>query len=272
MKREVQETTENETLHEDEAAVCRLLADLEPVEAPANFERRVMAKIADGQQQSRRMFGLPLAVAYSLPLLLVLVVVAGYFINSGTSSQTPPINNDAGMFSQIKSSDERPAINENVSRPDSTTVVFGNTAVQKNSIAESRPTTVNIPRQKETGGSRHGSDGPPDQTLLQVKPIFPAGISNQNSSANPEEVMSPSSLPVHEVLSEIGIKAEYKGGWVVRSVISNSMASRSDIRIGDVIVSLDNTVLSANTVFKGRFGASSVRVRRNGQELELSLK
>src|SRR5262249_3531750 len=112
-----------------------------------------------------------------------------------------------------------------------------------------------------------------DQANPRPKVPPPPGFGNQNSSPNPDEVITSSALPVQDILSDVvGVKADYKGGWVVRSIIPNGAASRSDIRVGDVIISLDKTVLSANTVFKGKGGATSVRVRRNGQELELALK
>src|SRR5947209_17759070 len=72
MNREVH--NEHEVLDRDEQAVSGLVADLKHVEAPANFERRVMAKIAEGQpQRGRGLFAIP-AIAYAVPALLVLLI------------------------------------------------------------------------------------------------------------------------------------------------------------------------------------------------------
>jgi hypothetical protein len=77
MNREVH--NEQEVLNKDEQAVRSLVTGLKHVEAPANFERRVMAKIAEGQPQRRRgLFALP-AIAYALPDLLVLFIATFVF-------------------------------------------------------------------------------------------------------------------------------------------------------------------------------------------------
>jgi len=270
MKREVEEIKDSEALEKDEAALCRLLAALECVEAPANFDRRVMTKIAAGPERSRRKFGLPLAIAYGLPLLLIVVVVAGYFINSVRSPQTTRIIDQAGAVPVSNPTVERQSVDDNFSRPNDTIVASSSPDGPKNpAVSSTVPKAVGSPKVKKEDVPRGGSF---DRTVVERKAITPLGVGNQNSSVPPGGIITTTSLPIREVLSVIGISADYRNGWVVNSVTPNNKAERSGVKVGDVILSLGKTVLSANTEYKGKVEFDSIRIRRGGQEIDLALK
>src|SRR4051794_29726858 len=96
MSIEVENNLENEILPADELAVSQALAGLKHVEAPANFERRVLSKISEVEPSSRSQFRVPLALAYSLPLLLVLVVAIAFVVNSNFRNG-PPTNPEVAV-------------------------------------------------------------------------------------------------------------------------------------------------------------------------------
>jgi S1-C subfamily serine protease len=80
------------------------------------------------------------------------------------------------------------------------------------------------------------------------------------------------SVPVKDILLQLGITASYNAGWVVRTVENNSLAARSGVEVGDVVTALGKTTLASDTEFKGSFEASTIKIKRNGQEKELPLK
>src|SRR6476620_9632420 len=84
MNREVQ--NEYETVDKDEQAVSRLVSGLKHLEAPANFERRVMARIAERPVQHNSRLSLRV-IGYAVPALLVLLIATFFIFKLRETSQ-----------------------------------------------------------------------------------------------------------------------------------------------------------------------------------------
>src|SRR5690349_7852984 len=78
MNKEVE--NKNEFVDRDEETVSRLIGDLKQVEAPANFEHRVMSRIAEDEIKHRSLFSVP-ALALATGAVMVLLVSSIVFYN-----------------------------------------------------------------------------------------------------------------------------------------------------------------------------------------------
>jgi hypothetical protein len=259
---------ENNFDHDDEG-VSRLVGGLPRVDAPANFDRRVMTKIAEGETAPQRFFGLPVALAYATPLLLVLVIGVAVFISTRKPETAGPIvvatntqHTQAVEQQRIEAPlppEQKNIVTSDPSGPPSTAVAV--TSGRSTAPKQIRPT-------KATGGSSA------DYALSNKATLLPQGISpNPNrTTANKEDVQSPMSVSAKEALTMLGISADYQNGWKVLSVGENSAAGHSGVKAGDVVIALGQTELAPDTVFRSKTEASSIRVKRDGSELTLPIK
>jgi len=262
MKREVG----SEIKPQDADDVSRLLGALKQTEAPRNFERAVMARLTGGAPRLRRIFGMSPGLAYALPLVLIAVVGIAIFMTTRRAATSQP---DVAGTSQFSAS-QSPAAPVAVPAVEPSIVAESPQNEHKVLSPVEPPSPTNSPKRRHAATSSGGSK---DEALGQERPITSIpNAPNAPVSANRDEVISNTSVPVRDMLSQLGIKAEYTGGWLVHRVAANSPAERSGVKPGDVVIALGDTTLNADSEFKGQFSASSIRVRRNGQELELGLK
>ena len=262
MKREV----ENEIEQADADGVSRLIGELKPADAPRNFERAVMARVAKGASTPRRIFGMSPAIAYALPLVLILLMGVAVFV--ATRQMATPQPDVAGPGPSQFTTNQTAAPPVASPSVEQTAVAVNPPTERKVSPPSEAPPPINSSTRKQT--QRPGG-GFTDEAVGEKRPIAP-GTSNRPYAANRDEVISSNAVPVRDILATLGITAEFTRGWIVRGVTANSQAEHSGVRTGDVVVALGDTTLNANTDFKGQFSASSIRVRRGGQELGLSLK
>lgn len=260
--------TENEIEQTDTDDVSRLIRKLKPVEAPRNFKRAVMTRIAEGVPARRLIFGMSPVLAYTLPLVLIAVIGIALFVS--TRSTTSPQTEVAGPGSSRFTSNQTPAPAVATPSVEQTTVAVNPPTERKPVPLTQAPPPANNPTRKPTQRSGGGSI---DEAVNEKRAVTPAiGDQNRPYSANRDEVISSNGVPAREMLLQLGMTAEFSGGWVVRRVAANSQAERSGVKAGDIVVALGDTALNGGTEFKGQFSASSMRVRRGGQELNLSLK
>ena len=247
---------EQEKLEKQEQAVSRLIAGLRHVEAPANFERRVMAEIAKGRPRRGSIFALP-AIAYAVPALLV-VLIATFFVfkaSRPTPAQPEPLAT-ANNAPQIQT----PPVNS-VQTPEPQSLAQGDKEPDRLSSPDSQRKTV---QQNRTANTNRGG-GSYDEALPNKKLPLPEGIDpNSRSSANRGEVMIATQIAVREVLTVIGIDADKNDGWKVKAVSPNSVAERVGIKPGDVILALGDHELSTTTEFQNSGSINAIRFSRNG--------
>src|SRR3982751_2593621 len=92
-----------EELNADDAKVARLLAGLKRVEAPANFEFRLKARLANATRPARGFGFVPSFVKYAAPVALVAAVSSVLFLNSSNSPESNV--STAGVLPQINVSE-----------------------------------------------------------------------------------------------------------------------------------------------------------------------
>jgi membrane-associated protease RseP (regulator of RpoE activity) len=268
MNKEV--VNEEEFVGHDEVAISSLIAELEHVEAPANFERRVKARIAEGETKTRSFFPLP-ALALAAGAVIVLLVGSIVFYNLRRSDapdnvaiQTPvaaPDQQNTGPAQQTLA--PQPTANPETVAQNGDEPVQKFPAQNRQSQKQLRPeTNSNI-----GGGSITLGQG-------QARPVLPEGIDprSRRTNVNTSEIISPNAIPVQDILEMSGISAEYKNAWLVKAVAKNSIAERSGIKAGDAIIAINDKQLTADTTFHGSGSINSLTIHRDGQPLTLKLK
>ena len=262
MKREVG----SEIKPQDADDVSRLLGALKQTEAPRNFERAVMARLTGGAPRLRRIFGMSPGLAYALPLVLIAVVGIAIFMTTRRAATSQP---DVAGTSQFSAS-QSPAAPVAVPAVEPSIVAESPQNEHKVLSPVEPPSPTNSPKRRQAATSSGGSK---DEALGQERPITSIpNAPNAPVSANRDEVISNTSVPVRDILSTLGITAEFSTGWVVRRVAANSQADHSGVKTGDIVMALGDTTLNVSTEFKGQFAAATMRIRRGGQEIKLALK
>ncbi len=257
-------------LDADGGDVAELLRALPRVDAPGNFVFRVKARIAEGSSPQGRLLQF---LKLGAPLAGVLLVGTFVVFYNGLPSpvEIPSVIDTArtDLIAPQSSVDVTPPPSATISRP------------QMNDPIASQPERVSVTTER-TGPVRRASNpvrdnrsrgGSIDSTLGSANTILPPGFrldprNRDTASSN----MGVADVAVRDVLELLGMSAEFDGdGWRVRSAATNSMAQLAGVRVGDVIEAINGTPLEPNTTFKGGISVRSLRVLRDGKQVNLSL-
>ncbi|MEP7213110.1 MAG: hypothetical protein ABI791_08550 [Acidobacteriota bacterium] len=259
-----------EELDADDAKIAQMLAGLKRVDAPANFEFKLKARIANAARPTRGLGFIPSFVRYAAPLALIAAVSSLFYLNS--SSDPAPVQT-AGVAPQISTVSEianmaaapgetstaaavetpRPLLAANRSklpvstRPVDVKLVQRNTGEQDRSkVSAVTPPRIILPRGITPNGLPDGAQSPPmnNKVDLTASGVFPI----------------------------LGIDALYDDGWKVRAVKVNGMGDRAGVKAGDVLEAIDENQLGKDAVFKSGFNGKVMKVRRDGKLLELRLQ
>jgi membrane-associated protease RseP (regulator of RpoE activity) len=229
-----------------------------------------MSRIAEGERKTSSLFSLPtLAIAASAVIVVMVGSIVFYNLRRPAAQENDVVQNPVTATSQQTAA---PAPQPVASLPsqNSEQIAQTDSAAVKPTTAPYRDTTKpnhSEPNSNSGGGSITLGQG-------QTQPIYPQGIRPNipRSNVNTNEVISPDTIPVQDILGMTGISAEYKNEWLVRGVAKNSIAERSGIRSGDAIMAINDKPLTAETNFHGSGSITSLTVRRDGQSLVLKLK
>lgn len=260
--------------------VANLLGALPRVEAPANFEFGVKARIAAGDvsPQASVVPFLKIAAPLSFVLLLAAFVIFYGIVpsndNAPAVATADPVQPDVAVSMPSAPQEQSPQVSgpqvaETVDVPQVTTPV-----------ATGAPRKAEPVRRTGRTGSaavpQGGRDGSVDLAIKPGRVISAPGfesVTNPNRDMNARNVDTGREIPIREVLEMLGVKAEFAGGgWTVRSTADNSIATRSGVRSDDVIEAFNDRDLTEGTTLKAGFAGKSLRVRRDGKQVTLDLK
>jgi len=262
MNREVH--NEQEMLDKDEQAVSGLVAGLKHVEAPANFERRVMAKIAEGRPARSGFFAIP-AISFAVPALAVLLIatfVVFEFRQPSDAQPEPIVAADPGV-----AAGNIPPINSTPA-PEPTTIAKEQPVLTQNPVPISQQKTV---RSNAASNSNRGG-GSYVETQIEKKRPNPEGIEpNSPTAANRSDVMTSSTIPVGQVFDMLGISVETNDAWRVAKVREKGPADLSGVKVGDVITAFDDQDVNTRAGSINFGSISKITVRRDGKLIPLKL-
>lgn len=260
------ETHTTETAHDD-VRIVGMMASLPRVAAPADFDVRVRARIANRKSAERTGFRLPSAVAYGIALGIVLVAF-GFFgivwMYGGKADGVPAVatvDDSAEIPRNFAISNDRPG------------------PVADSTVASSRATSepeAERPHAAEIKREVNVTQTPeikPDSARKKARTIYPKGIDpslRAEPLSNAAERGKP--IQVKELLSFLGVGSAFTdGGWRVESVKANSTAERIGLKPGDVIVAINDQAVDATTSFTGSFTGKSLRILRDGRNVHFDL-
>ncbi len=248
--------------------VASMLSALPRVNAPENFEFGVKAKIAARKDVQGGVRIVPfLKVAAPLCLLLVFGAFFLFYGPTGDTNVPEVVQNPSVPAAPIaRTASEQPVPEQSVP-PAPLVSVLGPRADDE--LAQAQTTAARaVEPVRKTQTSRRSvnisadvrtSGGSIDRTLGSANTISPPGLGG-------------GTIPVADVFGIIGVQADFVGGtWKVSSSKENSMAQRAGIAAGDVIEAIDGRPLAEKTTFKGSITPTSVRVKRDGKQVELKL-
>jgi hypothetical protein len=263
MNREVH--NEQEVLDKDEQAVSGLVAGLKHIEAPSNFDRRVMAKIAEGQPQRRRgLLAIP-AIIYAVPALLVLLIATFvvFKLRKPDAVQSEPIV----ATGTSRPAEAKPSFVDPAPAPESTAVASEQQPIAPNPPAGNRQKTV-----MASAASNSNRGGSYDETVREKKRPNPEGIEpNSPTAANRSDVMTSSTIPVSQVLEMLGISVDTDDAWRVAKVKEKGPADKSGVKVGDVITAFDDQDVNTRAGSINFGSISKITVRRDGKLVPLKL-
>ena len=246
-----------ENLSHDEQRVAELIGTLRQVDAPANFDTRVRARIAERRGGKSAISWRPvLAGVVAVAVLAFVGFLVLRSLNSGAGTPPREIAN-AGAAAPTPVAPNQSAI-----------AAPTPAATQDNpsSIAATKPPMVNnnaVPRQ--SGGSF-------DEAMKGSRTLSPRTLDPSPRRPNDTGALG-GQIPVTMLFEAIGVHASWSaGGWRVDSVDSKNVAGRAGIKQGDVIEALDGQPVGEKTTFKAVVTGKSVRVRRDGTVLDLPFK
>ncbi|MEP7074911.1 MAG: hypothetical protein ABI878_03805 [Acidobacteriota bacterium] len=254
----------------DERALSDLLHGLNRVDAPANFDTRVKARIADGDTAKRSGWGLPVPV-YAISLAVLLVFLGAVFLLGesiwGTSKSVPavaqidhskPAADRAGIG---PGGNQQPVgVNTDGQVPGSNGEVAGANTAQQPLFDKRNPAG----RLQQPGG------GSVESAQNSAEQLVPRGF-DQNAMRQIPRTGGPS-LPVSIFLDALGVKAAFDGEQLkVSSVRGESVGDRSGVKAGDIIAAIGDTKINPSTTFTGSIKAQSMTVIRGGKSIKLRL-
>lgn len=263
-----------------DAGITNALRSLPRIEAPVGFQAAVADRIR--HKERKRGFSWLVPAVASVCMLIVLTLVGLYNLSNGSDS-TPDISSTIQQVAIENKEQNNPADvadPRSIGMPDdpanSVNEVLPEAIPANSSSADKarqarRETLVTPlrPRQ-ERGGSIERAVNPARD------PIMPIGIPTPGMPTNSAGMAVPpvgdSRLGVADVLLLFGIDAALESGrWEVKGLAGGSIAERSGIQKGDVIVSIgERNVGSAQTIESGRI-ADSITVKRNNEQKDIRL-
>jgi hypothetical protein len=241
--------------------VAELLGALPRVEAPANFNFGVNARIAQGRPSRRTLFPF-LKVAVPLSLLLLVGGMVFFYGTMPGADQAIVRSDSPAVSSAPVTTREEPAMpsaassvtNSNVVDPSRGSVV----------TASTQPSRKSAPRRDMgTVSTSDGGAGSYVGARTQPNVFQPPGT---NTNKNPE-------VPVRTVLEMLGMKVDNAGGkWTVISTSASSVAERSGVLASDIIESINDQAIGGKDKLNGTVLGKALTVLRGGKSIKLDLK
>lgn len=250
-----------------EEKVAAMLGSLKRVDAPGDFDFCVRRRIAKGRPSEARTTWFPTFARVAVPAMM-LAAVGGYFgynaIYTGNVN-VPEVVDSAPVATApvvIPTSDEViPALSETPEVAAAKPPVNEEETVAGTPKKHMATTAVTEP---ETSGG-----GSVDFAVRETNTIS-TRHGNVVNTGNSSPVIPTSTLSVREVFSAMGIRASFSAtGWRVNS--ASGRAAAAGLKTGDIIETINGKPVGANTVFDEKFSGSTLRVKRDGASIQISL-
>ncbi|MBX3288525.1 MAG: hypothetical protein KF855_04190 [Acidobacteria bacterium] len=269
--------------------LSEVLAGIPRVEAPANFEQRVMNRIKAGEEPVRGEAAMWPWMKLALPVLALLFVGAFLYLSGMFSTNI----SDLPLTAEVEVNDPPPLLPDipviEADRADDANVVTtaadsGQPSAFERPVERAKQNTaVRPPQNTRRRNVPDNVGGGSVDRAITAAPDVRASNTNANTNANANanfftplegtpEFERQASVSVKDIFELMGLKGAYDGrGWHVRSVDPVGAGKRSGIQDGDVIIAVDDTLLNERMELKGNVIFKTIRVLRDGKEVTLSV-
>lgn len=253
--------------------VAKLLGGLKKVEAPQNFEKRVLSRLSSPRADVGGYGFLKLALPTAgLAAIALFLFLSGYF-----GSEVPTVEVSAENSKKVDTvatrplQQEQPVTQNNSQAPGEFRAPdIAETKPQQQgsqpTLQASQPPNLKEKKRQAGGGSYVIGSGDGGRTNA------PGIDTNSRSGGDPdmEKVMRRPSILASDILRYTGVTAEFRGaGWTVNSVTQKSVAERVGLKTGDVIISLNDIRIGKATAFPSGVDIKLIRVSRDGKVIDL---
>jgi hypothetical protein len=238
------------------------------VEAPANFDFGVKARIAASGSKTRSTMFSFFKVAIPLSLLLV---VGGFAIFYGTRSG------------------ENVAAVPNVAVPQNTTADPAPVSNRDETARNEEGSSASGPQVEDPVGGGTEVAAEPRNGIPATRPLRRKGgtlshdepLRSRDSAITPAKIINPPGIPasdggefsVRDVLEMLGMKVDFvRGRWHVLSTAADSIAEKSGVLASDVVESINEQTIRGKDKLKGKLEAKILTVGRDGKSIKLDLK
>lgn len=246
-----------------EEKVAAMLGTLKRVDAPADFDFRVRARIAQGRPAEARVSWFPAFARVAAPAVM-LAAVGGYFGYNAlydTGTVNVPVVADSGPVAIAPL--VVPTSNEVALTPAATTELAVKLPVNIDETIAAAP-------KKDTATAAVKKPETPEGGSVDMALREANRPGNVLSTGNSSPVIPTSTLSVREVFSAMGIRASLSAsGWRVSS--ASGRAAAAGLKAGDIIETVNGKAVGANTVFDEKFSGSTLRIKRDGATIQISL-
>lgn len=251
-----------------EEKVATMLGSLKRVDAPGDFDFRVRARIAQGRPAEKRTW-FPAFVRVAAPAMM-LAAVGGYFgynalYSSGNvgvpevvSVQVEPMSDP---IAEVTAQNSEAGDNNKMLVQPQENVIEDQMTFGKNTEVKSRAEIVlEGNRSKSSNSNKVTSFDIAQSQSNSIK------IGNVENTVNSRPVAPQSVL---DVFGSMGIRARYENGWRVSS--ASGRAASAGLKAGDIIEAINGKPVGANTSFDADFAGRTLRVKRDGTTIQISL-
>ena len=255
-------------ISERQTQIWRLIDGLNKVDAPNDFDFRVKARIAQGKPSDSRTPRFLPVLRYVLPLSVVVMLLglfvynSAYFFGSQNTPQTAynvtestnaetvsPVIQTAAAVSDKDKTLAAPSLTDEKSP----TLPANSKLSEKNQYEKVETAKLPSNRQIKSSGKSFEEDlsggGSRVSSLGVAKPRTPVGINLNANIANAPKIEAPKSVGDEQFLSFFGIETTLESGKrTVKSLVKNSVAERSGVKVGDTVEKIKNDSL---TILRG---------------------
>lgn len=266
--------------------LSKVLAGIPRVEAPANFEQKVMNRIRAGEEPVRSEAAMWPWMKLALPVLALLFVGAFLYLSGMFSTNV----SDLPLRAEVEVDDPPPLLSDvpviEADRADDANVVAtaadrGQPSAFERPVERARQNiSVRPPQNTRRRNVPDNVGGGSVDRAITAAPDVRASNTNANANANfftpledTPEFERQAGMSAKDIFELMGMSVSYDGrGWHVRSVDPVGAGKRSGVQEGDVIIAVDDTLLNERMELNGSVAFKTVRVLRDGKEVTLSVK
>ena len=288
--------TEAATLHLNDCPDCKktsgkqtrvwqMIDVLPRVDAPVNFDFRVKARIANSKSTDFQARFFPV-LRYVMPLGIIILLLgiiafnANYFSGDNAAPQiakfVPPTSIEKETTASNPSFTNRnilPVVgNENLVASQSNANAVFVKGTQERQIAKvdskKKQRTETLKKKTEENDGMMSRDS----TLSKAKVTLPPGLDSNRRIEIAPNPGNTKSFTAEEILPFLGIETVLQNeNRTVKSIKQNSLAGRSDVKVGDVIEAIDGKKISGEP-FSGRtIEVKTLTVLRGAKKIEIAL-